>query len=49
MNRPFTDVSEEISPMARELHVEAVYDILKEIRDEFQVLISRRVAAAVHA
>lgn len=35
MNRPFTDVSEEISPMARELHVEAVYDILKEIRDEF--------------
>lgn len=32
MNRPFTDVSEAYSPMARELHVQAVYRILRELR-----------------
>lgn len=35
MNRPFTDVSETYNPMARELHVQAVYRILRELREAF--------------
>ena len=35
MNRPFTDVAESISPMARELHMQAVYRILKHLQINF--------------
>ena len=35
MNRPFTDVAESITPMAREKHVQAVYRILEHLRKVF--------------
>ena len=35
MNRPFTDVSEDITPFAREKHMLAVYRILKALRQQY--------------